>query len=95
MRRKLREQKAQLLDACVVRIGEATDAIESAFAEDRLDDVSKLKTTLDVFNGEKTRIEKSSIWPWEWGTVRGFASTLLLPVFMWFVTSALEKWLDL
>lgn len=95
IRGRLKDQKRELLDLNAARVGEATRAIGEAFDRGELGEIGALKSTLEVFNGETTRIKKASIWPWETSTVRGFAATMLLPVFMWFVTSALGKALDL
>jgi hypothetical protein len=42
---------------------------------------------------ERDLIDGISTWPWEPGTLRGFASTLLLPIFVWLVTRLLERFI--
>jgi len=44
---------------------------------------------------ERERIAGASTWPWEAKTLRGFATTLLLPLLTWLVTSVFGKVLDL
>jgi hypothetical protein len=86
MRRRLKAEKRRLLDHTKTLIGDATGSIESAFAAGKLDEIPKLKTALDVFNGEEDRIDDASTWPWDTGTLRGFATTLLLPVITYIAT---------
>jgi hypothetical protein len=40
---------------------------------------------------ERDLVSKVSTWPWDPRTVRGFASAMLLPLFLWVVTRLLER----
>jgi hypothetical protein len=42
---------------------------------------------------ERELLKKVSTWPWDPATVRGFASALLLPIFLWTVTRLLERFI--
>ena len=53
-------------------------------------DISEARSTMGTLIEEKVLIEKVSTWPWNPGTIRGFASTLILPILMWFVNRFLE-----
>jgi hypothetical protein len=40
---------------------------------------------------ERELLKKVPTWPWDPATIRGFASALLLPIFIWIVTRLLER----
>lgn len=55
------------------------------------EDIGGMDTALSALIREREMLEKISTWPWNPGTVRGFASTLLLPIFLWLITRLLER----
>jgi len=64
----------------------------SAEASDQKD-LSNLMTKINGLIIERNEIRKISTLPWETTTFRGFATTILLPVFIWFVTRLLDRFL--
>ncbi len=64
----------------------------SAEATDQKD-LSNLMTKVNGLIIERNEIRKISTLPWETATFRGFATTILLPVFIWFVTRLLDRFL--
>jgi hypothetical protein len=56
-------------------------------------DVSILLSKIKGFIIERNEITNISTLPWETATFRGFATTILLPMFLWFVTRLLERFL--
>jgi len=56
-------------------------------------DGSNLSTKINDLIIERNEIRNISTLPWETATFRGFATTILLPVFLWFVTRLLDSFL--
>lgn len=91
MRNRLRREKIRLRDEAAARLSALTAEMHAAIDERRLDEIGDLKTSLEVLTAEQQRIKKVSAWPWETATLRGFLSTLLVPVTIWLVTNLLGE----
>lgn len=91
MRDRLRDEKARLLsetnEAIQVTIGRIHDRVHS----NEYEDIGGFSTAMSALVVEREIIEDISTWPWEPSTLRGFASTLLIPIFLWLVTRLLER----
>lgn len=79
-------------------IRDASELLESATSElhekIRKHDYAHLEGTeagINALSQEIERLRRVRTWPWNTGTIRGFASTLLLPIFLWLVTRVLER----
>ena len=57
------------------------------------DNLKGMETAIGTLIRERELFAKISTWPWDPGTFRGFASTLLLPIFLWLITRLLERFL--
>lgn len=57
------------------------------------DHLEGLDRAIETLTRQRELFSKISTWPWDPGTFRGFASTLLLPIFIWLVTRLLERFL--
>lgn len=55
------------------------------------ENLSGIQTALNLLERERDRIKSVSTWPWNTGTIRGFASTLILPVFLRFVAELISN----
>jgi hypothetical protein len=55
------------------------------------DALARLETAITALIRERELLDKISTWPWSTGTIRGFASTLLLPRFLRLVTRLPER----
>jgi hypothetical protein len=95
LRNRLSREKRRLGDAVAGRLSALTAELHDAVDARRLGDVGDLKTSLDVLDSEQQWIRKTSAWPWETATIRGFATTLLVPVTIYLITSLLSETLGL
>lgn len=62
----------------------------------RVEDYTEMAGTKDAIAAlmtEREMLEKISTWPWDPRTLRGFGSTMLLPIVIWVVTRLLERYL--
>jgi len=55
------------------------------------ENLSGIQTALSLLGQERDRIKSVSTWPWNTGTIRGFASTLMLPIFLRFVAELISN----
>ncbi len=89
MRNRLVQEKVQRLQEISELLEWTLGQIHDKVRNNNLD-ISEARSTMGALMEERTLIEKVSTWPWNPGTIRGFASTLILPILMWFVNRFLE-----
>lgn len=79
-------------------LGEVTDLLQ--VTNERLHEMvrnsknkgfKKVEKATAALIRERELLKKVSTWPWDTATIRGFASALLLPIFIWIVTRLLER----
>jgi hypothetical protein len=93
LRSRLIQEKVQRLKDISVLLQSTIEHIHAQAKNQNYTDVSQAKTTLNALMDERALIEKVSTWPWDTGTLRGFASTLILPIVLWLITRLLERYL--
>ncbi len=91
MRRRLRDEQGRLLGEANSRIQRTIDRIHEQVDAGRHDEVGKLRTSLGTLTDERQLLQGLSTWPWDPDTLRGFASSLLLPIILWLVTRLLGR----
>ena len=93
MQGRLASEKAALLRAVNGRIKLTTDRVHAAVDADTPLAGSGLHDTLASLIAERDFIAKLSTWPWSAGTIRGLGSALVVPIVVWVITRALERYL--
>lgn len=88
---RLGHEKAQLLDSTNEAIKVTMGRIHGEVNADTYEKISGLNTTMSALVAERTLIKGISTWPWDTGTLRGFATTLVLPILLWLVTRLLGR----
>jgi hypothetical protein len=91
MRNRLKVEKARLLSDTNESIQVTIGRIHHQVNSNEYEDIGGLSTALSALIVERNLIAGISTMPWEASTLRGFASTLLLPIFLWLVTTLLER----
>ena len=91
MRDRLKDEKARLLGETNERIQVTIGRIHDQVDSDEHEVIGSLGTAMSALVEERKLIEGISTWPWEPSTLRGFASTVLLPILLWLVTRLLER----
>ena len=87
MRRRLVDEKNRLMVESDRHIEMTTRDLHQrvgAGTYERMDDLNKALASLMV---EKDNLKKISTMPWEAETMRGFLSSVGLPILLWFVTA--------
>lgn len=89
--RRLRVEKQTMLDDSSARLSALTTDLSRAIDGRSFAQVGDLRTSLAALGEIHERIRKVSPWPWDTGTIRGFATTLLIPLTTWFLTNLLNR----
>jgi hypothetical protein len=61
---------------------------------DNLDGADAVNKTLNSLITARDLLEKIPAWPWQPGTLRGIATTILLPLVLWLVQQLLSRYLE-
>lgn len=93
MRDRLEEEKLRVLDETNDLLLAATEHLHNKLRSDNYQDIRDTKDAIEALIRERELIEKISTWPWDPRTLRGFASALMLPIFLWLVTRLLERFI--
>ncbi|MBK6768932.1 MAG: hypothetical protein IPG72_07985 [Ardenticatenales bacterium] len=91
MRGRLRAEQARLVGEANARIQRTIGQIHARIDAGEHEAVGNLRTTLSALIEERQLIEGISTWPWRSSTLRGFASTLLLPIIIWLIQRLLAR----
>lgn len=91
MRRRLVEEKTRLMVESDRRFEVAARKLHQRVDADSLERMDDLNKTMASLILEKDTLKKISTMPWEAETMRGFLSSVGLPILLWFVTTYLGR----
>ncbi|MEW6406219.1 MAG: hypothetical protein AB1649_30910 [Chloroflexota bacterium] len=91
MRRRLVQEKTRLMVESDRRFEAAARKLHERVDADSLEKMDDLNKTMASLVLEKDTLKKISTWPWEAETMRGFLSSVGLPILLWFVTTYLSR----
>lgn len=90
--------RSRLVKEKVQRLSEISEYLQVTFEQvhDKVNnhtdvDIPEANSTMSALIEERALIQKVSTWPWDTGTIRGFTSTLILPIVLWLITRMLER----
>jgi len=95
MRAKLRDSKQSLLETNLSRMRSVAVRIEAAIDAGHDDLVAPMSSSVAALRAERDEIRARSTWPWDVRTFRGIASTFLLPILIWGITTGISRLLGL
>ncbi len=95
MQRRLQAERRRLLEECTTRIRGVSSDLHAEIDGGRYESVAQLRGVLDALDSDRGRIRAASTWPWEAATLRGFVTTLGVPIVVWLVTRVLGESLGL
>ena len=87
MRNRLVAEKRRSIDEFAVRATRVSDDLARAIDEGRYDSVEVIRDALDAVTAQRERARRASAWPWDASTLSAFATTLLVPLVVWAVTT--------
>lgn len=91
MRARLEEAKHQGLSEVNHLLQIANTRLHRKVSENDITDAGEATSVISALMAEREMLEKTSTWPWDTRTVRGFSSTLLLPIFLLFISQLIER----
>jgi hypothetical protein len=91
MRNRLKLEKSKLMTRSNEAIKSIIHRIHNQVSADEYEKMPGLNTTLSALNLEQNIIKNISTWPWGASTLKGFASSLFVPIFLAVVTRFLAK----
>lgn len=83
VRRRALQQTADLLES-------TNGLLHRSIGQGEFGQMSEMESAIGALIREREMLAKIPTWPWDPATLRGFGSTLLLPIFLWLVTRLLE-----
>lgn len=92
LRKHLEAEKERALDEISALLQATSESLHNKVNNKDYEDIGGMETALGALIREREMLGKISTWPWNTGTIRGFASTLLLPIFLWLVTRLLGRY---
>lgn len=93
MRALLEKEKERVLKETSELLQTTRDLFHAKVKSRNYDSLEGMETAISTLIRERKLFEKISTWPWKTVTLRGFASTLLLPIFIWLITRLLERFI--
>jgi hypothetical protein len=93
MRGLLEKEKERVLNEISQLLQDTRQLFHSKVKRQDYDSLDGMETAISTLIRERELFQKISTWPWKTGTLRGFGSTLLLPIFIWLITRVLERFI--
>lgn len=88
---RIEEEKDRVLKDASDMLQMTIDRLHRKVRMDDYEGVARMDAAIASLTRERELIERISTWPWDPRTIRGFASALVLPIFLWLVTRLLES----
>lgn len=93
MRDRLVEEKQRVIDALSDLLQAAAARLQQELRDGNYQNIRETRDAIEALLRERELYAGISTWPWNPLTIRAFASTLLLPIFLWLVIRLLERFL--
>jgi sterol desaturase/sphingolipid hydroxylase (fatty acid hydroxylase superfamily) len=91
MRSRLQQEKRQILDGIGELLQLTSEKLEDKVRAADYSQLQGMETAIRALMAKRDMIARISTWPWNPATIRGFVSTLLLPIVLWLITRLLER----
>jgi hypothetical protein len=91
--RRLESQKRGLLAELNLRIEATMKRLHQSLDKNELDDVDHFSNAMMGMGAEREVLTAIHTWPWRAGTLTGFLSAIVLPIIIFLIQFAVEKWL--
>lgn len=91
IRDQIEDAKQQALHLTSDLLQSARDDLHDKVSRKAYDEFQGIEDSISALVSERELLDQVPTWPWNPRTIRGFASTLLLPIFIWLVTRLLER----
>jgi hypothetical protein len=93
MHRRLVEEKERLIAEANRRIVALIAKLHHQVDTDSLERSGELNSAMAALITERNLLDNISTWPWKPSTLRGFASSVMLPIVLWLITRYLGQFI--
>jgi hypothetical protein len=93
MHRRLVEEKERLIAEANRRIVALMTKLHHQVDIDSLERSGELNSAMNALMTERDLLDKLSTWPWKPATLRGFVSSVMLPIVLWLITRYLGQFI--
>ena len=91
MRDRLAQEKKRVLGVTSDLLQLTSDKLDEMILAEDYANLQGTETAIRALIRKREMLAKISTWPWDPVTIRGFSSTLLLPIFLWLIKQLLER----
>jgi hypothetical protein len=91
LRNLINAERDQQLTEIMSDLKNIAQKISTAIRSNEEEKLGKLKSGMDSLLAYRDELLKIQTWPWKSGTIRGFSTAFLLPIFLWLITRLLER----
>jgi hypothetical protein len=93
MHLRLARRKSKMIEDSNRRFRMSADKLHAAIDTDNLKAVDAMHKAITSLKIERESLGGISTWPWPPGTVRGFATAIALPIFLFLITRILDRFI--
>jgi hypothetical protein len=93
MHQRLVKEKERLIAEANRRIEILIARLHQQIDTQNLEKIGELNSAMAALITECDLLDKISTWPWKPATLRGFVSSVMLPIALWFITRILGQFI--
>ncbi len=91
LRNKISVERDKQLKEISADLAVISRKMRHAIHQDDLPSLGSLRQGQEGLKFQREELNQINPWPWNFATLRGFSSAILLPIFIWLVTRLLER----
>lgn len=91
--RRLESEKLKLIAELNLRVESTIGLLHASLDDKKLENSSHFSDAMASLSAEREVLNAIPTWPWRTGTLTGFLSAIVLPIIIFLVQFAVEKWL--
>jgi hypothetical protein len=92
--RRLESEKLKLVAEHNLRVESTIKLLHDSLDNQKLENSSQFSDAMASLKAEREVLDAIPTWPWRTGTLTGFLSAIVLPIVIFLVQFAVEKWLS-
>jgi hypothetical protein len=92
--RRLESEKLKLVAEHNLRVESTIKLLHETLDNQKLENSSQFSDAMASLKAEREVLDAIPTWPWRTGTLTGFLSAIVLPIIIFLIQFAVEKWLS-
>ena len=93
--RRLESEKLKLIAEHNLRTQSTMERLHHALDKNELDEIDHFSNALMGMGAEREVLNVIPTWPWRAGTLTGFVSAIVLPIVLFLIQLAIQKWMGM